>query len=123
MDNNRIFKKIIIANNLRHFEVQEVFALGGLACSSSRIKGFMAGSGNKNHERLSDAQLEQFLNGLIAYNRGALDEPEMLPRGIENYLLGLIESGNSAALAEIETLLADARASQRAPADGEDDGG
>ncbi len=123
MDNNRIFKKIIIANNLRHFEVQEVFALGGLACSSSRIKSFMAGSGNKNHEQLGDAQLEQFLNGLIAYNRGALDEPEMLPRGIENYLLGLIESSNSAALAEIEALLTDAGASGRTPADGEDDGG
>ena len=31
--------------------------------------------------------------------------------------------GNSAALAEIEVLLTDARASQRAPADGEDDDG
>jgi Protein of unknown function (DUF1456) len=123
MDNNRILKKIIIANGLRHFEVQEVFALGGLICSSSRIKGFLAGSRNKNHERLGDEQLEQFLNGLIIYARGALDEPEMLPRGVENYLLGLIESGNKAVLEEIESLLSEAGSAQSGQAEGEDDGG
>ncbi|HXH64212.1 MAG TPA: DUF1456 family protein [Mariprofundaceae bacterium] len=123
MDNNRILKKIIIANNLRHFEVQEVFALGGLECSSSRIKGFLAGSRHKNHERLDDEALEQFLNGLIVYARGALDEPEMLPRGVENYLLGLIESGNDAALEEIKTLLAEAGSAQAGREEGEDDGG
>jgi uncharacterized protein YehS (DUF1456 family) len=120
MDFNRIFKKIIIANNLKHFEVQEVFALGGLECSSSRIKGFLAGSKNKNHERLTDEQLEQFLNGLIVYARGPLDEPDMLPRGVENYLIGLVESGNRTALEEVAALLAGAPTTG---AEGEDDGG
>lgn len=123
MDNNRILKKIIIANGLRHFEVQEVFALGGLKCSSSRIKGFLAGSRNKNHERLGDEALEQFLNGLIIYARGALDEPELLPRGIENYLLVLIESGNNAAIEEIQSLLSEAKSSQAGRAEGKDDDG
>lgn len=120
MDNNRILKKIIIANNLRHFEVQEVFALGGLECSSSRIKGFLAGGKNKNHERLTDEQLEQFLNGLIIYARGPLDEPDMLPRGVENYLIGLVESGNRAAIEEVAALINEAPA---AGSEGEDDGG
>jgi Protein of unknown function (DUF1456) len=123
MDNNRILKKIIIANGLRHFEVQEVFALGGLKCSSSRIKAFLAGSRHKNHERLGDEQLEQFLNGLIIYARGALDDPEMLPRSVENYLLGLIESGNHGALEEIESLLAEARSSQAGRSAGKDSSG
>jgi uncharacterized protein YehS (DUF1456 family) len=123
MDNNRILKKIIIANNLRHFEVQEVFALGGLQCSSSRIKGFLAGSRHKNHERLSDEVLEQFLNGLIIYARGQLDEPEMLPRAIENYLIGLVESGNHAALDEIDALIADARSAHADSPEGQEDGG
>lgn len=118
MDNNRILKKIIIANNLKHFEVQEVFALGGLECSSSRIKGFLAGSKNKNHERLTDEQLELFLNGLIVYARGPLDEPDMLPRGVENYLIGLVESGNHAAIEEAMALIAEAPVSGA-----EDDGG
>ena len=120
MDNNRILKKIIIANNLKHFEVQEVFALGGLECSSSRIKSYLAGSKNKNHERLTDEQLEQFLNGLIVYARGPLDEPDMLPRGVENYLIGLVESGNRAAIEEVTTLIAEAPA---AGPEGGDDGG
>jgi len=109
MDNNRVFKKLTIANGLKHFEIQEVFALGGLECSSSRIKGFMAGSGNKNHEPLSDEQLESFLNGLIIYSRGALDDPDTLPRSIENYVLGLIDDGNTAMLDEISALIDDAR--------------
>ena len=121
MDNNRILKKIIIANNLKHFEVQEVFALGGLDCSSSRIKGFMAGRSHKNHERLGDAELEQFLNGLIVYTRGPLEEPDMLPRGVENYLIGLVESGNRAAIEEVAALI-DEEAPAAAP-DGKDDGG
>lgn len=111
MDNNRILKKIIIANNLKHFEVQEVFSLGGLKCSSSQIKSFMAGARHKNHEHLSDEQLENFLNGLIVYTRGSLDEPDQLPRGIENYLISQIESGNKATLEEIDTLLSDLRLS------------
>jgi len=123
MDNNRILKKIIIANGLRHFEVQEVFALGGLQCSSSRIKGFLAGSRHKNHERLSDEVLEQFLNGLIIYARGQLDEPEMLPRAIENHLIGLIESGNHAALDEIDALIAEARSAHEDRPEGQEDGG
>jgi hypothetical protein len=123
MDNNRILKKIVIANNLRHFEVQEVFALGGLQCSSSRIKGFLAGSRHKNHERLSDEVLEQFLNGLIIYARGDLDEPEMLPRAIENYLIGLIESGNRAALDEIDAMITEARSAQEGRPEDQDDGG
>ena len=120
MDNNRILKKIVIANNLKHFEVQEVFALGGLECSSSRIKALLAGRGNKNHESLDDEQLEQFLNGLIVYARGPLDEPDMLPRGVENYLIGLVESGNRTALEEVAALIAGAPDTE--PADGEDDG-
>jgi uncharacterized protein YehS (DUF1456 family) len=120
MDNNRILKKIIIANNLKHFEVQEVFALGGLECSSSRIKSYLAGGKNKNHERLTDEQLEQFLNGLIIYARGPLDEPDMLPRGVENYLIGLVESGNLAAIEEVTALIAEAPAS--GPESGDDGG-
>jgi len=109
MDNNRILKKLAIAHNLKQHEVQEIFALGDLECSSSRIKGFMAGSGNKNHESVSDSQLESFLNGLIIYARGALDDPDTLPRGIENYVLSLIDDGNAVMLDEIGALIDDAR--------------
>jgi len=106
MTNNTIFKKICIANQLRHFEIKEIFTCAGCEFSSSRIKAFMAGCKNKNYEKLSDAHLENFLNGLIIYSRGPVDTPNLLPRTIENCIINLIESGNTEAIAEIRSLVA-----------------
>ncbi|PJA30798.1 MAG: DUF1456 domain-containing protein [Zetaproteobacteria bacterium CG_4_9_14_3_um_filter_53_7] len=108
MTNNNIIKKITIANNLKHFEVKEIFELGGLEFSSSQIKAFMAGSQNKNFEKISDEQFEAFLNGFIIYSRGPVDEPTLLPRTVENFIIGLIESGNTGAIDEIRCLIEDA---------------
>ncbi|EAU53588.1 DUF1456 family protein [Mariprofundus ferrooxydans] len=109
MKNNMILKKISIANNLKHFEIKEIFELGGFEFSSSQVKAFMAGSQNKNHEKLSDEQFEAFLNGFILYSRGTPDDPALLPRTIENFIIGLIEAGNSAAIDEIQCLIEDAK--------------
>ena len=109
MKNNSIIKKISIANNLKHFEIKEIFELGGFEFSSSQIKAFMAGSQNKNHEKLSDEQFEGFLNGFILYSRGTLEDPTLLPRTIENFIICLIEAGNAAAIDEIRCLIEDAK--------------
>jgi len=108
MINNNILKKISIANNLKHFEIKECFELGDLKCSSSQIKAFMAGSQNKNHEKLNDEQFEAFLNGFIIYSRGAVDEPNLLPKTVENFIIGLVESENIEAIEEIRCLIEDA---------------
>ncbi|MDQ6964164.1 MAG: DUF1456 family protein [Mariprofundales bacterium] len=107
MTNNSILKKITIANNLKHFEIKEIFKLGGSDVSSSKIKSWMAGSQNKNHEKLTDEQLEDFLNGFIIYSRGPVDEPTLLPRTIESFVIGLIESDNRDALQELYSLISD----------------
>jgi hypothetical protein len=108
MTNNAILKKIIIANNLKHFELKEIFELGGAEFSSSQIKAFMAGSKNKNYEQISDEFFEAFLNGFIIFSRGPVDEPTLLPRTIESFIIGLIESGNTGAIEEIRCLIEDA---------------
>lgn len=108
MTNNNILKKIAIANGLRHFEIKEIFELGGFDLSSSQIKAFMAGSKNKNYEKLSDEQFEGFLNGYIIYSRGTVEEPVLLPRLIENFIISQVESGNSDAIEEIRCLIEDA---------------
>lgn len=105
MTNNNILKKIAIANNLKHFEMKEIFKLGGFEFSSSRIKAFMAGAKNKNYEKLSDEYFEGFLNGFIIYSRGSVDEPALLPRTIESHIIGLIESDNHEAIDEIRGLI------------------
>jgi len=108
MKNNLILKKVCIANNLKHFELKEIFQHGDLDFSSSQIKAFMAGSQNKNHIELTDDQLEAFFNGFIIYSRGNVDDPSLLPRTIENFIIGLIEAGNTDALEEIRCLIEDA---------------
>ncbi len=109
MKNNSVFKKITIANNLKQFEVKEVFELGGLELSSSAIKGLSAGSQNKNHIKMTDDQLEAFFNGLILYWRGAKEETDMVPRGIENYIMNLMKDGNLDVLQELSCLIDDAK--------------
>jgi len=109
MNNNSILKKIIISQNLKHFESKEIFELGGLKLSSSQIKAFMAGSQNKNYEKLSDEQLEAFLNGLIIFSRGERDNADMIPRAIESYILGLMQAGQSDILEELLCLIEDAK--------------
>lgn len=108
MTHNNILKKISIANSLKHFEIRECFELGDLKLSSSQIKAFMAGPKNKNYEKLNDEQFEAFLNGFIIYSRGPVDEPNLLPRRVENYIIGLVESENIEAIEEIRCLIEDA---------------
>jgi len=109
MNNNTILKKVMISQTLKHFESKEVFEMGGLKLSSSQIKAFMAGSQNKNYEPLSDEQLEAFLNGLIIFSRGERENPDMVPRVIENYILGLMQAGHSDTLDELSSLIKDAK--------------
>jgi len=109
MKNNTIFKKITIANNLRQFEVKEVFELGGLKLSSSTVKGFAAGTQNKNHIKMTDEQVEVFFNGLILYWRGAKDDNDMVPRGFENFVMNLMKDGNKDVLEELGCLIDDAK--------------
>ena len=109
MNYNTILKKIIIAQKLKHFECKDIFELGGLKLSSSQIKAFMAGSQNKNYVKISDEQLEAFLNGLIIFSRGESESPDMIPRAIENYIIGLMQSGQSETLDELSSLIEDAK--------------
>jgi len=109
MKNNTILKKISIAQNLRHFEMKEIFELGGLKLSSSQIKAYMAGPSNKNYEKISSEDFESFLNGMIVFSRGEKDEPNIIPRAIEHYILGLMQAGESDALAELRCLVEDAK--------------
>jgi len=89
--------------------MKEIFKLGGLTLSSSQIKAYMAGPSNKNYEKISTEDFESFLNGLIVFSRGEKDEPNIIPRAIEHYVLGLMQAGESIALDELRCLVEDAR--------------
>ncbi|MDX8381868.1 MAG: DUF1456 family protein [Ghiorsea sp.] len=105
MINNVVFKKVTIANGLKQFEIKEIFELGGLELSSSAIKALSAGAKNKNYTKMTDDQLESFMNGLIVYWRGDVDEPNMVPQGLEN----MVMNSNHDVLLELESLVAEAQ--------------
>jgi len=105
MINNVVFKKVTIANGLKQFEVKEIFELGGLELSSSAIKALSAGAKNKNYVKMTDDQLEAFMNGLIVYWRGDVDEPNMVPQGLEN----MVMNSNQDVLLELESLVTEAQ--------------
>jgi len=107
MNNNAILKKVMISHCMRHEDVEEAFALAGAEVGGSDLRGFLAGSSNKNFIPLSDALLEKFLDGVVFYARGPKEEPHLLPRGIENYIIAQIEAGNDAVLDEIDGLIND----------------
>jgi hypothetical protein len=109
MNNNTILKKITIAQSIKHFECKEIFELGGIKLSSSQIKAYMAGSQNKNYLNMPDEHLEGFLNGLIIFSRGERESPDMVPRAIENYIMGLMQAGYADTLDELSSLIEDAR--------------
>jgi len=105
MINNVVFKKVTIANGLKQFEIKEIFELGGLELSSSAIKALSAGAKNKNYFKMTDEQLDAFMNGLIVYWRGDVDEPNMVPQGLEN----MVMNSNQEVLLELESLVAEAQ--------------
>ena len=107
MDNNKVLKKITIAMNLRNEDVREIFHIGGLELSVSQTGAFLVSDTNKNFKALSDEVLENFMDGLITYSRGAKNAPNFVPLALANlvYLLG--EKGNQEALEALASLVED----------------
>ncbi len=107
MENNKILKKIVIAMNLRHEDVREVFHLGGLELSISQTGAFLVSPSNKNFQSLSLEKLESFLNGMIIYSRGPKNAPNIIPMALANLVYWLGENGQIDALEALNELLSD----------------
>ena len=63
VSNNEVLKKIRIAFNLQHEEMQLIFEEGGATLSRGEFSGLFRKSGGKNFRACSDELLLQFLSG------------------------------------------------------------
>lgn len=101
MTNNEILKKVTIAHNLRRKDVLEVFEMAGLMYGYNQVGNFLLKPDNRRFVKLEDADLTQFLDALIIYSRGSLEQPQIPARSILNYILNLAERDEEEALDNI----------------------
>ena len=101
MTNNEILKKITIAHNLRRKDVLEVFEMAGLMYGYNQVGNFLLKPDNRRFVELEDEDLTQFLDALIVYSRGSLEQPQVPARSILNYILNLAERDEEEALDSI----------------------
>lgn len=98
MTNNEILKKITIAHNLRRKDVLEVFEMAGIMYSYNHVGNFLLKPDNRRYVELDDESFMQFLDALIVYSRGSLEQPQVPARSILNYILNLAERDDVEAL-------------------------
>ena len=101
MTNNELLKKITIAHNLRRKDVLEVFEMAGIMYSYNHVGNFLLKPENRRYTALDDESLQKFLDALIIYSRGTLEQPHVPSRAILNYSLNLAERDEERALDNI----------------------
>lgn len=76
MNNNDIFKKLRVALQLRDDQIVEILALVDFRMSKGEIGNFFRKEDHENFMECGDQVLRNFLNGLVIYLRGTLDNPK-----------------------------------------------
>lgn len=76
MTNNDVFRKILHLTGVgRNKDLQiEIFKLGGVIATQSKIKGWRTSLDNPRASRMNDAVLEAFFDGLFKYRDQQMDK-------------------------------------------------
>ena len=81
LTNNDVLKKIRVALQLRDDDIIEILALVDFRMSKSELGAFFRKEGHPNYMELQDQILRNFLNGLVIYKRGPMEEkPKVTPK-------------------------------------------
>ena len=76
LTNNDILKKIRVALKLRDDDIIEILKLVDFKVSKSEIGAFFRKEDHPHYMPLQDQILRNFLNGLIIYKRGPMENKE-----------------------------------------------
>lgn len=76
LTNNDILKKLRVALHLRNDEIIEILKLADLRVSKSELGAFFRKPDHPKYMELKDQILRNFLNGLIIYKRGPMDQKQ-----------------------------------------------
>lgn len=74
LTNNDILKKLRVAMKFRDDDIIEVLMLVGYKISKSELGAFFRNADHPKYKECQDQILRNFLNGLIIYNRGTIEE-------------------------------------------------
>lgn len=74
LSNNDVLKKIRVALKLRDVDIIEILSLVDFEVSKSELGAFFRKPDHPNYMELQDQILRNFLNGLIIYKRGPMEE-------------------------------------------------
>jgi uncharacterized protein YehS (DUF1456 family) len=74
MDNNDILKKLRVALSLRNDDIVEILALVDFHMSKGALGDLFRNADHPSYVVAQDQVLRNFLNGLIIYKRGKLED-------------------------------------------------
>ena len=89
MTNNDILRRLRYTLNFNDTKMRSVFELADMKTTNQQIENWLKKEDDPGYERLSDAALATFLNGLIVSNRGIKDGklPEVEQKRTNNLVL------------------------------------
>lgn len=76
MSNNDILKKLRVALSLRNGDIIEILSLVDFEISKGALGDFFRNEDQPGFVEAGDQVLRNFLNGLIIYKRGRLENPK-----------------------------------------------
>ena len=81
MTNNDILKKLRVALKLRDEDIIQILKLADFEVSKSEINALFRTEDHPNYKECGDQLLRNFLNGLIIYKRGPIEEEKKQVQG------------------------------------------
>lgn len=85
LTHNDVLKKLRVALQLRDDDIIEILKLVDFSISKSELGAFFRREDHPNYVPLEDQILRNFLNGLIIYKRGPLEEKPPAPKAKPAY--------------------------------------
>jgi uncharacterized protein YehS (DUF1456 family) len=79
LTNNDVIKKLRVALKLRDVDIIEILALVDYEIGKTELSAFFRNDDHPKFKALNDQILRNFLNGLIIYKRGTMEERGKTP--------------------------------------------
>lgn len=83
LSNNDILKKLRVALSLRNDDIVEILKLADFDITKGALGDLFRNEDHPGFVEAGDQLLRNFLNGLIIYKRGRLNEPKIVERDNE----------------------------------------
>ncbi|MEX0636854.1 MAG: DUF1456 family protein [Ferruginibacter sp.] len=80
LSNNDILKKLRVALSLRNDDIIEILALVNFEITKGALGDIFRNEDHPGYVEAGDQLLRNFLNGLVIYKRGRLEDPKIIKK-------------------------------------------